>query len=58
MFFKPYVVFDAKSTIPVTGLITRPVTPLATPLKIPTAPLFFVYSIGLVTTPVIPYLKP
>jgi hypothetical protein len=27
VFFKPYVVLDAKSMTPVTGLTTRPVTP-------------------------------
>ena len=36
----PSVVLEAKSIIPVTGLITRPATPLAAPLKKPKAPYF------------------
>jgi len=38
LFFIPYVVFDAKSIIPVTGFTTNPATPFAAPLKNPSAP--------------------
>ena len=58
VFFRPSVVFEAKSTTPVTGLTTKPAIPCAVPLKNPTTPSFFVFSYGLVKTPVIPYLNP
>jgi hypothetical protein len=58
VFFKPSLVFDAKSTIPETGLITKPVNPFATPFNRPTAPPFRVSSIGFVITPVSPSLNP
>lgn len=58
VFFNPYVVFDAKSMTPVTGLTTNPARPWAVPLKNPRAPSFFVLYIGLRNKPVIPSLKP
>lgn len=58
VFFKPYVVFDAKSITPVTGFTTKPAKPWAVPLKNPRAPYFFVLSIGFKNKPDIPYLKP
>jgi len=54
----PYVVFEAKSMIPVTGLTTKPAKPNAVPLKNPSAPYFLAFCIGCIKTPVSPYLKP
>ena len=58
MFFRPYVVFEAKSMTPVTGFITKPARPLAVPLKKPITPYAFVFSYGCMNTPFMPYLNP
>jgi hypothetical protein len=38
LFFIPSVVFEAKSIMPVTGLITNPAKPFAVPFMNPRAP--------------------
>jgi hypothetical protein len=58
VFLRPSLVFDAKSTIPDTGFITKPVNPFPIPFNKPTAPPFFVSYIGFVIIPVNPSLNP